>query len=207
MNTDRSTEERVRAKLNEWKAKLEQLNVQLHLGADEAKDEFENQKHNLHDWLNSAEQKLDRSKKLTKETIADLRGKMDELRVQANLGVAEGKDALKEQQDNLNKGIRSLRSRFKDAYSDVSDEIDDMSEEAREKLDDFHTRFDLFRLQMHLGKEEAKEEWERRKKELSQKLKDIDSKVDSAAKQGSEKLDNFSGEISDAWNHFLKAFK
>lgn len=207
MSTNRSFEERTKAKLNEWKAKVEELNLQLHLGKDEARDEFEKQKKNLRDWLNQAEHKIQNSKKLSEDTIRDFKNRMEELRVQASLGVAESKDALKEQQDKLNKGIRSLRSRFEEAYDDVSEEIEDMSEEARERLDDYHTRFDLFRLQMHLGREDAKDEWERRKKDLSVKLREIDAKVDRAAKEGSEKLDNFRSEISEAWGHFRKAFK
>ncbi len=207
MNTEETFKEKTQRKLNAWKASLEHLNVQLHLGAEEAKDEFEKQKKNLAHWIDITGEKLHETKDISKEKALQLKTAMEELRVQAALGRAETEDALKEQQENLKKGIHNLKYNIAEVYKTTKEEIDDFADKAHDKLDDFHTRFDLFKLHAHLAKMDAGETWAKKKKELSVKLHNLNTKLEESKDTSSDKWDHFSKEIAAAWHHFRIAFK
>ena len=198
---------RIQEKLTNWKNSAEHLHVQLHLGAEEAKDEFEKQKRNLDDWIEIQSKKLQGVKDISLEKATQIKTAMEELRVQAALGKAETEDALKEQQTKLSNGIHNLKLLINKNYSKVKGNTTDVIEEINETLDDYHTRFDLFRLQTHLAKMDANESWNEKKKEISAKLNDLGRRIEREKEKASERLDDFSDEMSEAWNHIRKAFK
>ncbi len=193
-------------KLKEWKRFAEELNVQLHLGAKEAKDKFEEQKKSLGQWLDSIEGKIDGAVDISKEKASDLRSSIDKLRLQAVLGKAESEDYLKDQQKKIAEGLQDIKQKLTDVYDTTKEETSSMIEEISEQLEDFNTRFDLFRLQVHLGRVEVKEEWEEKKKELSSKLNQWKSKLERAEDTVEDKWKGFSEEMTEAWSHFKKAF-
>ena len=198
---------KVQEKLNNWKASAEHLNVQLHLGAEEAKDEFEKQKNKLGDWLEIQNKKLDNTKDISREKAVQIKAALEELQVQAALGKAETEDALKEQQKKLSNGIHNLKVLINKNYNRVKENTTEFTEEISETLDDYHTRFDLFRLQTHLAKMDANESWNKKKKELSAKLHDLNVNLERKKEKATEKLDDFSDEMSEAWSHIRKAFR
>ena len=183
---------KVLEKLNSWKASAEHINVQLHLGTEEAKDEFEKQKNKLGDWIDIQYKKLDNTKDISREKAIQIKAALEELQVQAALGKAETEDALKEQQKKLSNGIHNLKVLINKNYSRIKENTTEFTEEISETLDDYHTRFDLFRLQTHLAKMDANESWNEKKKELSAKLHDISISLEHKKERASEKLDDFS---------------
>ena len=192
---DKKTEKlkaKVLEKLNSWKASAEHINVQLHLGTEEAKDEFEKQKNKLGDWIDIQYKKLDNTKDISREKAIQIKAALEELQVQAALGKAETEDALKEQQKKLSNGIHNLKVLINKNYSRIKENTTEFTEEISETLDDYHTRFDLFRLQTHLAKMDANESWNEKKKELSAKLHDISISLEHKKERASEKLDDFS---------------
>lgn len=204
---DSSLKDKTKEKLNELKAKAEHLNVQLHLGAKEAKEEFENQKKNLGSWVDVIEEKLKDFKDLGAEKTQKLKTSIDELRVQAALGKAESEDIMDEQAKKINKGIHTLKHNMADVLDASEEKAKDLSEKSKDRLDDFHTQFDLFRLRTHLGRKEVAETWDEKKKELSEKLHELNVKIDQNKEVASEKWDHFTDEVSEAWKHLTKAFK
>jgi hypothetical protein len=206
MITKESLKEKTKEKLSDWKASLGHLNVQLHLGKKEARDEFEKQKKNLADWIDTAGEKLHNAKHISKEKALQLKAAIEELRVQAALGRAETEDALNKQQENLNKGIHNLKYKIAETYKTTKEEIDDFTDKAHDKLEDFHTRFDLFKIHAHLAKMDAGETWDKKKKELSVKLHNLNTKLEESKEVSSEKWVKFSEEMSEAWSHFRNAF-
>ncbi len=194
-------------KIDEWKSSLENLRVQLHLGLEEAKDEFEEQKKKLNEWTHDIQAKLRHAKDLTEEKALKLRTGLDDLRVQAALGKADTEDAWDKQRDNLSKKIHELKHQVKEVYSHSKGNAKEILDKASDQLDDLHTRFDLFRLQAHLAKMESADAWEERKKVLSEKIHDINTKLEKGKETASEKWDHFSQEMSEAWTHFRDAFK
>lgn len=192
-------------KLEEWKAKLEHLQVQLHLGIEDAKDEFEKQKKQLEDWLNSTKHKLSDIKDITKDKATNVKSGLEELRLQAALGKAETEQAFQEQREKMSHKIHDLKHKVNEAYYESEGNAKEMLDEAGEKLEDFHTRFDLFRLQAHLGKMEAEDAWKSRKVDISNKMEELKTKLEKGKEVSSEKWDHFSTEMSEAWKHVKKA--
>lgn len=193
-------------KLEDWKRFAEELNLQIHLGATEAKDKFEEQKTNLAKWLNSIQKKIDGAVDIGKEKAAELRSSIDNLRLQAALGKSESEDYFMEQHRRIASGLLELKQKLSNTFDSTKDEASSVIDEISEQLEDFNMRFDLFRLQAHLGGVEAKEEWEEKKKELVSKLNQWKSKLENAEEAVDDKWKNFSEEISEAWAHFKKAF-
>ncbi len=207
METQNTLKDKAAKKLEAWKSQVQHLNVQLHLGAMEAKDEFENQKKNISGWLNSAEDSLSKVKGVSEEKAKELKTAIEGLRVQAALGKAETEEKLKEQQKNLSSKINDLEGSLKTMYAASADKADELTEEASHKLDEFRTKLDLLKLQLHLGKEETKDKWAEKKKDLSLKLQQLDDSLEKGAHVASEKWDGFSTEIGEAWKHVKSAFK
>ena len=198
---------KIRSRLNNWKASAEYLHMQLHLGTKEAREEFEEQKKSLGDWIDNQSKKLQNTKDITHKKALELKASLEELRVQAALGKAETEDALKEQHKKLNESIHNLKQEINEVYGNTKGKVNEYAEEINETLDEYHTRFDLFRLQAHLAKMDSTESWNKKKKELSAKLHDLGVKLESNKEQASDKWDNFSDEMSEAWSHIRNAFK
>ena len=200
-------QEERKEKLKEWKAWIEHLNVQLHLGATETKEEFEIQKKRLGIWINETRLKLKDLEHAGVKNASSLKSNLEALRVQIALGKAESEDALKEQRKKISLGLQEFQ-RKADEFNDVSElKIKEFAQNTSDQLDDFQTRFDLFRLHFHLGKTDVQEEWDNKKKEISNNLHDLKTRLASKSEDTSEKWDDFSSEMSEAWKHMRKAFK
>ena len=178
---------------------VDQLQVQLHQGAEEAKDEFENQKKELTTWLDSVGEKLDKAKDTGSEKAQKLKSSLEELRVQAALAKAETKDEIEEQQKMIAKGIHQLRHEISETVDDSKEKVEKIHVKMDDKLDDYQTRFDLFRLQLHLGKMETEENWDQKKEDIGDKLAQLKTKLKIKGKELDGKWDEFSGEISEGW--------
>lgn len=193
--------EKAEKKLNEWKSLAEDLNVQLHLGTAEAKEEFENQKSNLNRWMQETKEKLsDTVSDISEEKATKLKSSIEELQLQAALGKAETESELKEQQKKIALGIHDVKQQIAEASSSSKDYLDDFKETASDALDNFHTRFDLFKVQLHLGKEEGEEFIVEKKKELATKLTEIKSRIELEADESEDKWEDFKKDISEKWN-------
>lgn len=192
--------------IDKWKSRIDNLNLQFHLGAAEAADEFENQKKNIRKWAAETSVKINKLQESGKSELKDLKVKLEELEVQASLGKADAKDVLKRQQKNLSKLLHDIEYDLERNYNSAEKKIVEFSKEADEKLQDFHTKFDLLVLQMNLGKAEAEQYWAEKKKELAVKLQEIDRKIETAKEKSEEKLDVLSQEMSDTWKRIKRAF-
>ncbi|MEQ9405620.1 MAG: hypothetical protein RIM99_18670 [Cyclobacteriaceae bacterium] len=207
MEKELTLKEKGKKKLAEWKQFAEELNVQLHLGVADTKEEFEVQKKNLLKVLNAFSERLEDARDISKKSVLKVKTSLQDLRVQAALGKAETEEQLKEQQKKLAHGIHDLKHKISSAYESTKEGAEHFFEEVSDQLEDYHTRFDLLRLQVHLGKEEAKEEWEERKHTLTHKLAVIKARLHGAEENAEEKWNDFSTEIKSAWRHFKRAFK
>lgn len=193
----------VKKKLEEWKSDIESLQLTLHLGKADAADEFEKQKTNLSKWLAEAKIKLGDVKD---ENAIKLKTKLEELELQAALGKADSEDALKEQQQKINRAIHELKHSVKESYGKTGDKGTEFSELVDQKLGHFHTQFDLFRLHFHLGKKDGQEIWEDKKKEIDKQLTDLNEKMDKMKESTLDTWEDVSENVSKAWNDFTSSF-
>lgn len=194
-------------KFDNWKSKVEELRLQMHLGSADARDEFEEQKRKLKKWADEKGKKIDELEGEAKIKLKKLRADLEELQVQAALGRAEAKDAFADQQKQLTTKLHEIEEELKVAYNSTEKGVVKISEEVEEELTDFKTKFELFRVQFSLGKAEAKDYWDDKKKDLSKRLTELDRKIDDMKDRAEDKWDDFSGEMTEAWKHIRKAFK
>lgn len=192
-------------RMQEWKARLEHFNVQLHLGAKETADAFEDQKKQLRDWVRTAQKQVERSKIFGEEKTKELKTKFEELRVQAALGKAETIDALQEQQKKLSLSMQQVKKEVDHSLKKAAEKEGELESNLKEKVEDFKTRFDLMRLRSHLAQMNAEDAWSEKKKDLSAKLQQIKHQLEESKATGEEKWKGFSSEMSAAWKHFVKA--
>lgn len=198
--------EKAKERLNEWRASVEQLNVQMHLGAEEAKEEFEKQKKNLAHWADETRKKVGDMRDVSEEKASQLKGALEDLRVQAALGRAEGKEAIQEQQKKLASAMSSLKKKMSGLYESSEENVKEFADRAEHKLEDYHTKLDLLRLKAYLGKEDLESNWEERKKEISRKIQALSHKIDRQKDKAEEGWDHFSKEMKESWTHLRNAF-
>lgn len=193
--------------LDKWKSRLEHLNVQMHLGAADAADEFEKQKKKLADWSKETSEKIDTLEGVSKEKLSKLRTDLEELRVQAALGRAEAKNEMKEQQRKISHKLHEIKQELSSTVDGAKESVGEFAEEVEEEAEDWHMKFDLFKVHMSLGKAEAEQYWEDKKKELSYKMQEMQDKLERMKEDADHRWEDFSKEMSDAWSHVKKAFK
>ena len=205
-NTDKTISEKLKERLNEMKGSLEHLNLQMHLGSEEAKDEYQKQKEQLGAWAKETSHKLSDLKNATGEKAEQLKASLEELQVQAALGKAESRDAIQEQQKKISSTIASLKKRFRDLYDQSEEGLEDFSDRAEHVLESYQTRLDMLKLKAHLGRAEMEDSWNERKKEVSDKINHLNRRIEEQREKSSEGWSHFSGEIKEAWSHLRKAF-
>jgi hypothetical protein len=192
-------------RLDQWKQRVEELRLQANLGEKEAREAFEVQKKNLAKWAEDMKEKVGGLAETGSEKTTQLKTNLEELRVQAALGAAEGRDKLEEQEAELRKRMRKLEEGIPKAFEASADRTKEFAEDFSEELDDFYTRFDLFRLQMNLGRKEAQDTLEEKQKVLRQRLQDLNLKLDKGREVAGDKWGKFSAEMKEAWKHIKEA--
>jgi hypothetical protein len=206
MSANESMADKAKERLNEFRASLEHLNVQMHLGATEARDEYEKQKKNLAQWIEQTSRTLGEMKDVSKEKATELKGALDDLRVQAALGRAEGKEAFQEQQKKIMDAMSNAKKTISGLYESTEEGVKDFADRAEHKLEDYHTRLDMLRLKAHLGKEDLEDAWEERSKKLSYQIQELTHKIDLQKEKAEEGWSHFSKEMKTSWSHLRKAF-
>ena len=186
---------------------MEALNLQMNLGAKEAKDEFERQKVSINKFIHEVNQKLDEYQDDGKEKLLKLKSNLEELRVQVALGKAEVEEELKEQHKKISRKLHEVKQESSKVYNEAEGNIKHVAGEVEDKMDDYHTRFDLFRLQLNLGMADARTTWEEKKKDLSYKLQEMTGKLERNMENAEDKFEDFGEEMKEAWHHVKKAFK
>lgn len=198
--------EKVKKRSKDLKAYVEKLNVQLHLGAAEAKDEFENQKRNIREWTHTTRQNLSEYGEKSEEKVKQLQSKIDELRVQAELGKAETEEVLQDQQKKIRMLIHEVEVEAKALYNTSEGKLNELSSDIRNEVDYLKTSFDLFKLRLAYAKTETKEAWEAKKKEIVAELNELKNKIEEEKSTLSENWNKFKSEMSESAKHFKKAF-
>ena len=204
MGTAESNISKEQKKNQEWKDLADDLKTLIHLESSDIKNEFENQKKHLNNWLESLSDRLKVAENISEKKLQEAISSIEELRVQLALGKAETEDALNVQQKKISLGIQKVKMGITNIYDSSTSKIDDIVEETDDKLTDFHTRFDMFKLQFHLGKEEAKEAFILKKKDISEKLNSITEIIENGIGDGIEARDIFYKSMSESWKNLKK---
>ncbi len=201
----KDAKEQIKGKLQEWKAQMENLYVQLNTEPGRYSEEFEEQKKNLSEWIEQRKEQLDEMGEIGEEKTRHLKQKLEELRVQAALGKAETRDAFKEQQKDLNKRLRELKDSLGDLSELTQSETREFRERMSDRLDYYHTQFDILRLKMHLARLDSEDAWQERKKDIKSRLNDLREKLEEGEEKAAHRWEHFRTEMGEAWKHLKKS--
>lgn len=169
--------------LRALKGQVDDLILQLDLGARDAIDFVERHKGEVRETIDRALTALGDG-----ESTAKLRQKLDELRVQLALGRMETRDAYQTQREHILHGIDGVRQEWHHLDADLRDQLSD-------KAESLQTKLNALGLELGLGALIAEDDLKVRKDELSLQARRLAEKLNLAGEHASE----FAGEVRDAW--------
>lgn len=174
---------------------LEEFQVKAALGKAEAQDKYEEVKKKFNLFIHDSEFKI----KGIREKIEELHAKFDELRVQLALGKAETKEIFKKQKKQLLKTIHNIEVKIK-----TNDTLNRMYALTLIEIEQFKIQLEILEQKFTKDKPEAKESFEKGKKDFNSFIDKFRGKYEK--KKEETKLEHFQNEISEAFDHFKKAF-
>ena len=89
---EKNFSEQTKQFMADWQKRLEEMQFQFSLGKMDAGDAFEKQKEYYKTLLHSFKENLDKGKTMSEEKLAEMKDKMEALRLQLSLGKADGMD-------------------------------------------------------------------------------------------------------------------
>lgn len=203
-------------KLKDWQEEIDQIDVDLDTDADGISESFENQKAKLNSFLASS---IDSMGKLVGEDNSNMiKGKLEELQLQLNLGKAETSDLFEEQRKKLENKISEAEQYFSTIKEDENHKYNSQITAVDNVFNSFKTRMEVFRLHYALAKADAGDELEEAKGNVKTKLNELKLKMDKrkseatekskdVAEQGEAKWDDFSKDMTEAFGNISSAIK
>jgi hypothetical protein len=174
---------------------LEEFQVKAALGKLEAQDKYEHVKKQFNRTIHESEFKI----KGIKEKIDELHTKFDELRVQLALGRAETKAIFKKQKKQLLALLHDIEVKIK-----TNETLSRMYAITLIEIEQFKIQLEILEQKFSKDKSEAKDSFEKGKLDFNSFIDRFKGKY--AKKKDETKLEHFQFEISEAFDHFKKAF-
>lgn len=174
---------------------LEEFQVTAALGKAEAQDKYEEIKKKFNLFIHDSEFKI----KGLKQKIEDINAKFDELRVQLALGKAETKEIFKKQKKQLLLTLHDIEVKIK-----TNETLQNMYALALIEIEQFKIQLEILEQRFNKEPKGSKESFEKGKSEFNAFIDKLKSKY--GKKKDESKLEHFQNEISEAFNHFKKAF-
>lgn len=174
---------------------LEEFQVKAALGKLEAQDKYEDIKKKFNLIIHESEFKI----KGIKEKIEELHTKFDELRVQLALGKAETKEIFKKQKKQLLSILHDIEVKIK-----TNEILSRMYAVTLIEIEQFKIQLEILEQKFKKDKSEAKDSFEKGKLDFNSFIDRFKGKY--AKKQEETKMEHFQNEITEAFDHFKKAF-
>lgn len=184
--------------LENFKALMDELKVQVTLGKKEAKDVYDKERKILANFIRKERALLRKTAKQSLEHEQDLMDKFAELEKELDQKVPTTKSKFDAYKKLLLGKIYQLEFAIKTESYDVRKSL-------QKKIDKFKTKLDGYRLQVVMSNYEHHENLQIRKTALVNQINDIRSLVKDRQAED-VKWENFSEEISTAYKHLNRAF-
>lgn len=175
----------------------EELQVQMALGKAEAKDLLEKEKKQFSNYLQKQKEKLangETTKTTNNNQIVSSMEKLDRMLYQEIPVNSEGYDKYKN--DTL-KSIYEVEDNLRVGNQNHSQEV-------QENIEVFKNKMDAFRVNLALHDKENPEKVQNIKRNFSNRLEKVMVMINDE-NSSSEKLNNFSKDISESYNYLKKA--
>lgn len=182
--------------LRKTAVELEEFRVQAALGKAEAQDKYEEVKKKFNLFVQDSEYKING----VKEKIEELNTKFDELRVQLALGKAETKEIFKKQKKQLLLTLHDIEVKIK-----TNETLNRMYALTLIEIEQFKIQLEILEQKFNKDKGEAKDTFEKGKEDFNSFIDKFKGKY-AKKKEEESKIEHFQSEISEAFNHFKKAF-
>jgi len=189
----------VKDQLRQWRAILDDMEVQMNLGKAEFKETFEREKKNFEEFvkkqreqMKSYAEKNEAKQKMLRDSFEALKMKLDEK------GWLENEAEFKNQQPEVLCRVFELEN----ALRENAFQLDFL---LRQNVETFKPLLDNFRLKLALLAFESVNELEKPMEMVKDQIEKILEKFDRRDTQD-EKIDQFMDELTTSYEHFKKAF-
>lgn len=189
----------VKDQLRQWRAILDDMEVQMNLGKAEFKETFEREKKNFEEFvkkqreqMKSYAEKNEAKQKMLRDSFEALKMKLEEK------GWLENEAEFKNQQPEVLRKVFELEN----ALRENAFQLDFM---LRQSIETFKPALDSFRLKLALLAFESINEIEKPMESVKDQIEKILEKFDRRDTQD-EKIDQFMDELTTSYEHFKKAF-
>lgn len=151
----------------DWQKRMEEMQSQFSAGKIDAVEAFEKQKEQYRETLLKVKENLDKGSEMAEEKLAEMKTKLEELRLQLSLGKADGMDAFEEQKKKIELAMHEfyifMKGNFNSSFVKGLEMYDQQAEA-------FKTSLEIVKLQFSLAKMDAKDEMEVKQKAISEKM-------------------------------------
>ncbi len=176
---------------------LEEFQLQLALGKAEAKDKYEDVKKKFNKMVHETKLKVNELKGEKDE----LQSRLEELQLQLALGKADTIDAFNEQKKKITRALNNLEKELENNPFTA-----EVHTKLQHEIERFKIKLEILRLHFELKKSDIKEEFEAKKAEFLKQVEKMKTKISDNKSMVSNKAENFSTEIKNAYKHLKKAF-
>jgi hypothetical protein len=174
---------------------LEEFQVQASLGKAELEDSYEDTKKKFNQFIHDSKFKMQQGK----DKYEDMRTSFDELIVQLNLGKAETLDKFKEQKRNILLKLHDIEVKIK-----TNETLNKLYKYMLLDIEMFKVKLEILESKLEKGKEDFKTNYEKGKTEFVEFVENFKKKYEKDKEES--QWDHFQGEMSEAFQHFKKAF-
>lgn len=195
-------EEQIKKFAADWQKSIEELKMQFSLGKMDAGDAFEKQKDAMRNMVVNLKEQLDKATDVAEEKGAELKAKLEELKVQLALGKADGTDAFEMQKKKIELAMHEVyvegKKIFNNNYTQLLQLFDSNAQA-------FKTGLEIVKLQFSLGKMEAKEEAENARKEIQEKMQELGEQFKATQQTAMQNLEEFNKQMKEGFEK-MKTF-
>ena len=187
--------EKVANALRKAAVELEEFQVTADKGLEDAKVKYEEAKKKFNEIVEEA--KIARN--VGQEKYEELRKQFDELKVQLTLGKAETLEAFQAQKKKILNALHELEVKIK-----TNEALTRMYAFVLIEIEKFKVQLEILEPKFEKGKEFAKSSFEKGKEDLEEFIEKLNIKL--SGKEEVSQWDHFQNEITEAFDHFKKAF-
>jgi hypothetical protein len=201
MDTNKMTDQ-MKQFVSDWQKRMEEMQMQFSLGKMDAVDAFEKQKEQYRNSLVTLKENLDKATDVAEDKLAEMKVKIEELRLQLALGKADGMDAFEEQKKKIELAMHELyvagKTNFNESYAKSITLFD-------QNADAFKTGLEIIKLQFSLAKMDAKDEFAEKQKEIGEKLVELNQQYKTIQATTMENMEAMNSQLRDNFEK-MKAF-
>jgi hypothetical protein len=198
--TDTTLLVKIADKLLEAQREIDELVLQCALGTAEARDTFEETKKEFRSRV--GEFKTTSLGAKVAGLTNNLKGSVEELEVQLNLGNADSKEMFEEQKEKIEVVINKLRSDVKEIKDEVLDR-----EHLEHEIETFRLKLEVLRLRFELKKFEVRDSFKSGMQHVKKKIEQTTSKLNDKLSTEKSTLEIFREDARDVYKRLRKVIE